>query len=75
MIAKVPTQQIPSTRNRSEIKNLESMSKSKWKKQVKEKIGKPEERTKQEMKNKAEARTQTIAENKRVSKKYLDTEM
>ena len=51
------------------------MTKSKWKKQVKEKIGKPEERTKQEMKNKAEARTQTIAENKRVSKKYLDTGM
>ena len=51
------------------------MTKSKWKKQVKEKIGKPEERTKQEMKNKVEARTQTIAENKWVSKKYLDTGM
>ena len=34
------------------------MSKSKWKKQVKEKIGKSiEERTKQEMSNKTKART------------------
>ena len=39
------------------LKNVENMSKSKWKKQVKEKIGKSiEERTKQEMTNKTKAR-------------------
>ena len=39
------------------IKYVENMSKSKWKKQVKEKIGKPiEKRTKQEMTNKTKAR-------------------
>ena len=46
------------------------MSKSKWKKQVKEKIGKSiEERTKQEMTNKTKART--IIEDKWERKKYL----
>ena len=46
------------------------MSKSKWKKQVKEKIGKSiEERTKQEMANKTKART--IVEDKWERKKYL----
>ena len=46
------------------------MSKSKWKKQVKEKIGKSiEERTKQEMANKTKART--IAEDKWERNKYL----
>ena len=46
------------------------MSKSKWKKQVKEKIGKLiEERTKQEMTNKTKART--IIEDKWERKKYL----
>ena len=40
------------------LKNVENMSKSKWKKQVKGKIGKLlEERTKQEMTNKRETRT------------------
>ena len=40
------------------LKNVENMSKYKWKKQVKEKIGKSiEERTKQEMTNKTKART------------------
>ena len=40
------------------LKNVEDMSKSKWKQQVKEKIGKSvEERTKQEMANKTKART------------------
>ena len=40
------------------IKNVENMSKSKWKKQVKGKIGKStEKRTKQEMANKTQART------------------
>ena len=44
------------------------MSKSKWKKQVKEKIGKSiEERTKQEMANKSKART--IVEDKCERKK------
>ena len=52
------------------IKNVENMSKSKWKKQVKEKIGKSiEERTKQEMANKTKART--IVEDKWKRKKYL----
>ena len=52
------------------IKNVESMSKSKWKKQVKEKKGKPiEEREKQEIINKTEART--IVEDKWERKKYL----
>ena len=52
------------------IKNVENMSKSKWKKQVKEKIGKSiEERTKQEMANKTKART--IVEDKWERKKYL----
>ena len=40
------------------LENVENMSKSEWKKQVKEKIGKSiEERTKQEMTNKTKART------------------
>ena len=52
------------------LKNVEDMSKSKWKKQVKEKIGKSvEERTKQEMANKT--KTRTIMENKWERKKYL----
>ena len=52
------------------IKNVENMSKFKWKKQVKEKIGKSiEERTKQEMINKTKART--IVEDKWERKKYL----
>ena len=52
------------------LKNVENMSKSKWKKQVKEKIGKSiEERTKQEMTNKTKART--IIEDKWERKKYL----
>ena len=52
------------------LKNVENMSKSKWKKQVKEKIGKSiEERTKQEMIKKTKART--IIENKWERKKYL----
>ena len=52
------------------LKNVEDMSKSKWKKQVKEKIGKSvEERTKQEMANKTKART--MIENKWERKKYL----
>ena len=51
-------------------KNVENMGKSKWKKQVKEKLGKSfEERTKQEMANKAKART--ILEDKWERKKYL----
>ena len=46
------------------------MSKSKWKKQLKGKIGKSfEERTKQEMTNKTKART--IEEDKQEKKKYL----
>ena len=41
----------------SKLKNMENISKSKWKKRVKGKIGKPiEERTKQEMTNKTKAR-------------------
>ena len=40
------------------LENVENISKSKWKKQVKEKIGNSiEERTKQEMTNKTKART------------------
>ena len=51
-------------------KNVESMSKFKWKKQVKGKIGKlTKERTKQEMANKTKART--IVEDKWERKKYL----
>ena len=51
-------------------KKVENMSKSKWKNEVKEKIGKSiEERTKQEMANKTKART--IAEDKFERKKYL----
>ena len=47
------------------------MSKSKWKKQVKEKIGKSiEKRTKQRMANKTNART--IVEDKWEKKKYRD---
>ena len=48
------------------LKNVENMSKSKWKKQVKEKI---EEKTKQEMTNKTKARK--IIEDKWEKKKYL----
>ena len=52
------------------LKNVEDMSKSKWKKQVKEKIGKSvEKRTKQEMANKTKART--MIEDKWERKKYL----
>ena len=52
------------------IKNVGNMSKSKWKKQVKEKSGKSfEERTKQEMANKTKARTKP--EDKWERKKYL----
>ena len=52
------------------LKNVKNMSKSKWKKQVKEKIGKSiEERTKHEMTNKTKART--IIEDKWERKKYL----
>ena len=52
------------------IKNVESMSKSKWKKQQKGKIGKSiEKRTKQEMENKTKART--IVDNIWDIKKYL----
>ena len=51
------------------LKNVKNMSKSKWKKQVKGKIGKSiEERTKQEMTNKTKART--IIEDKWERKKY-----
>ena len=47
-----------STRNRSQNKNVERMGKSKWKKQMKEKIEKLiEERKKQEMINKTKTRT------------------
>ena len=43
---------------RLKIKNLENMSKSKWKKHVKEKIAKSiKERTKQKMTNQTKART------------------
>ena len=52
------------------LKNVKNMSKSKWKKQVKGKIGKLiEERAKQEMTNKTKART--IREDKWKRKKYL----
>ena len=52
------------------LKNLENMSKSEWKKQVKGKIEKSiEGRTKQEMTNKTKART--IIEDKWERKKYL----
>ena len=52
------------------IKNVENMSKSKWKKQEKEKIGKSiEEITKQEVANKTKART--IVQDKWERKKYL----
>ena len=52
------------------MKNVENMNKSKWKKQVKEKIGKSiEERTKQELANKTKPRT--IIEDKWERKKYL----
>ena len=52
------------------IKNVESVSKSKWKKPVKEKIGKSiEERTRQELINMTKART--IVEDKWERKKYL----
>ena len=45
------------------IKYVEGMSKSKWKKQVKEKKGKPiEEREKQEIINKTEARTIVVGQ-------------
>ena len=48
---------------------MENMSKSKWKKQVIEKIGQSvKERTKQEMANKTKART--IVEDKWERKKY-----
>ena len=53
-----------------EIKNVENMNKSKWKKQVKGKIGKSiEERTKQEMTSKTKARK--TVEDKWERKKYL----
>ena len=53
------------------IKNVESMSEYKWKKQVKEKIGKSiGERTKQEMINKTAAGT--IAEDKWERKRYFE---
>ena len=46
------------------------MTKSKWKKQVRGKIGKPiEERTKQESRNRT--KTRTVIENKWEGKKYL----
>ena len=52
------------------LKNVENISKSKCKKQVEGKIGKPiEERTKQEMTNKTKA--STIIEDKWERKKYL----
>ena len=52
------------------IKNVESMSKSKWKKQMKEKIGKSiDERAKQEITNKTKAKA--IAEDKWYRKKNL----
>ena len=50
---------------------MESMSEYKWKKQVKEKIGKSiGERAKQEMINKTAVRT--IAEDKWVRKRYFE---
>ena len=72
MISKV--QQIAQEKE-VKIKNVESMSKSKSKKQVKEKIGKSiEERTKQEMINKTKA--WTIVEDKWDRRKHrkCDTE-
>ena len=52
------------------LKNVENMSKSKWKKQVKEKIGKSiEERAKEEIINKTTARA--IVKDKWERKKYL----
>ena len=52
------------------MKNVESMNKTKWKKQVKEKIGKSREgKTKQEMINKTTSRT--LIEDKWERKKYL----
>ena len=52
------------------IKNVENMSRSKWKKQVKEKIGKSiGERTKHEMANKTKART--IVQDKWKRNKYF----
>ena len=67
MISKV--QQITQERG-VKLNNVENMSKSKWKKQVKGKIGKSiQERTKQEMTNKTKART--IIEDKWERKKYL----
>ena len=54
----------------SKAKNIESMNKSKWKKQVKEKIGKSiEERAKEEIINKTTARA--IVKDKWERKKYL----
>ena len=73
MISKV--QQIAQEKG-VKIKNVESMSKSKSKKQVKEKIGKSiKERTKQEMINKTKACT--IVEDKWDRRKYrkCDTKM
>ena len=52
------------------MKNVESMSKSKWKKQAKDEIGKSIEKgTKPEMKDKTKVRT--IGEEKWEKKKYL----
>ena len=54
---------------RLKINNVENMSKSKWKRQVKGKIGKSiGERTKREMANKT--KTRTIVEDKWERKKY-----
>ena len=67
MISKV--QQIPQEIG-VKLKNVGNMSKSKWKKQVKGKIGESvEERTKQEMTNKAKAKP--IIDDKWERKKYL----
>ena len=55
---------------RLKINNVENMSKSKWKRKVKGKIGKSiGERTKREMANKT--KTRTIVEDKWERKKYL----
>ena len=52
------------------LKNVENMSKSKWKKEIKGKIGKSiEEKTKQEMTNQTKGRK--IIEAKSERKKYL----
>ena len=52
------------------IKNIENMSKCKWKKQMKGKIGKSTEKvTKHKMANKTKART--VVENKCERKKFL----